>query len=58
MILIGNSREPWVADPKEMKALFDKFLYIPRPDYASRTVLWQKAIQEQLALAHEDAMMR
>jgi len=50
VIIIGCSSEPQGGDPKDCKALFDKRLYIPMPDYASRVMIWQKAIMEALTL--------
>jgi len=38
-----------------MKNFFDKFLYMPYPDYPSRLMLWRKFIKDQLALAETGA---
>jgi hypothetical protein len=41
VIVIGNSREPWLAAKKDEKAFlgfWDKALLLPLPDYASRRV--------------------
>ncbi|KAI8910375.1 P-loop containing nucleoside triphosphate hydrolase protein, partial [Gorgonomyces haynaldii] len=41
VILIGTSSKPWDADVKALVGMFDKLLYIPKPDYASRLLLWK-----------------
>lgn len=43
VIVIGNSREPYLPTKKDEKAflnLWDKHIYCPLPDYASRKVVW------------------
>merc|ERR1740138_611038 len=42
------------GDPKDIKSLFDKKLYLPKPDYASRVMIWQKAIMEALTLGSSE----
>jgi hypothetical protein len=40
-MIVGNSREPWIAAKKDEKALlgfWTKTLALPVPDYASRRV--------------------
>merc|ERR1711939_837916 len=51
VIIIGTSSSPEKGDIKDMKNFFDKFLYMPYPDYPSRLMLWRKFIKDQLALA-------
>jgi len=34
-----------------MKKTFDKFLYFPYPDYASRVLIWRHFISEQIEIA-------
>ncbi len=49
VIIIGNSREPYNCDSqKEMREVFDKFLYIPWPDYSSRVKLWKHILTSAL----------
>jgi SpoVK/Ycf46/Vps4 family AAA+-type ATPase len=38
---------------KDMKAFFDKFLYFPFPDYASRVLIWKKYLKEQIHAGFE-----
>ncbi|GBF95030.1 hypothetical protein Rsub_07531 [Raphidocelis subcapitata] len=43
VLLIGNSREPWLAAKKDERAFlgfWGKALHLPLPDYASRRLLW------------------
>merc|ERR1711988_400178 len=51
VIIIGCTSTPEKGDMKDMKNFFDKFLYMPYPDYPSRLMLWRKFIKDQLALA-------
>jgi len=55
VIIIGTSSSPEKGDIKDMKNFFDKFLYMPYPDYPSRLMLWRKFIKDQLALAETGA---
>jgi SpoVK/Ycf46/Vps4 family AAA+-type ATPase len=44
VIVIGNSYKPWDGDIKAMLPIFDKVVYTPKPDYASRFILWKDFI--------------
>mmetsp|Transcript_33895 Transcript_33895/g.44710 ORF Transcript_33895/g.44710 Transcript_33895/m.44710 type:complete len:899 (-) Transcript_33895:293-2989(-) len=48
VIIIGNTSSPDAADMKDLKSFFDKFLYFPYPDYASRLMLWKYFVEERL----------
>ena len=48
ILFIGCTSEPEKADPKATKAFFDRMLYFPYPDHASRYMLWKRTIAEQL----------
>ncbi|KAJ1457758.1 hypothetical protein M885DRAFT_514814 [Pelagophyceae sp. CCMP2097] len=58
VIFIGTTRAPDKGDVKELRAFFDKVLYMPHPDYASRLMLWRRCIQQQLALGPDRATHR
>jgi SpoVK/Ycf46/Vps4 family AAA+-type ATPase len=45
-VILGTSRHPENGDPKALKGFFDKFLYIPYPDYPSRLMLWKTFMRE------------
>lgn len=49
VIVIGASSEPWEADIKSLHDCFDKKVYIPCPDYATRLKLWRTAIAAALS---------
>jgi hypothetical protein len=52
IIIIGNSREPWNADNlKEMREVFDRFLYIPWPDYSASLNMWNAFVKKKLGTA-------
>lgn len=46
IVILGTSRHPENGDPKALKGFFDKFLYIPYPDYPSRLMLWKTFMRE------------
>ncbi|KAF7658829.1 hypothetical protein LDENG_00007200 [Lucifuga dentata] len=41
VLLVGTSRRPFDADLKPFCKVYEKVVLIPRPDYASRLVLWE-----------------
>ncbi|XP_063057574.1 dynein regulatory complex protein 11 [Engraulis encrasicolus] len=44
VLIIGTSREPYNADIKGLCKVYSKIILIPRPDYASRYVIWRQLI--------------
>jgi SpoVK/Ycf46/Vps4 family AAA+-type ATPase len=44
VILIATTNKPWDGDAKAMLPLFDKTLYVPKPDYSSRFTMWKEFI--------------
>lgn len=48
-VVIGCSAEPWEADAKAMAQCFDKQIYVPCPDYATRLRLWRSEIMRGLS---------
>lgn len=48
MIIVGCTSKPEAGDAKEFRNFFQKFLYLPAPDYASRLMLWHHFIRERL----------
>ena len=51
IIFVGTTSNPDKADKKEIKNFFDKFLFMPYPDYPSRLMLWRGFVKEQLSLS-------
>ena len=48
VIIIGTSKSPENGDTKDLKGFFDKFLYMPYPDYASRVLIWKHYLAEKI----------
>jgi hypothetical protein len=48
VIIIGTSKNPENGDVKDLKGFFDKFLYMPYPDYASRVLVWKHYLAEKI----------
>jgi len=48
VIIIGATSKPWDGALAQFKSLFNKHLFMPKPDYASRVMIWQRAIMEAL----------
>ncbi|KAK3595612.1 hypothetical protein CHS0354_009573 [Potamilus streckersoni] len=44
ILLIGTSRSPFEAELKPFMGCYQRIVLIPRPDYASRHLLWRKLI--------------
>jgi SpoVK/Ycf46/Vps4 family AAA+-type ATPase len=55
VIFIGTSYKPWEADVKALVPIFDKHIYVPKPDYASRSLLWKEFICQKVT--HEQASL-
>ena len=53
VIFIGTSYKPWEADVKALVPIFNKLIFVPKPDYASRIVLWKEFITQKVS--HEKA---
>lgn len=49
VIIIGTTKSPENGDTKDMKAFFDRFLYFPYPDYASRVLIWKNYLAEKIS---------
>ncbi|XP_075439622.1 IQ and AAA domain-containing protein 1-like [Ascaphus truei] len=45
VLLIGTSDRPFLADPKTLCKTYERIMLIPRPDYASRYVLWRSLVR-------------
>lgn len=49
VLVIGATSDPSAAEVKDLRAFFDKFLHVPYPDYASRVLLWKRALDATVA---------
>ncbi|KAM4738665.1 dynein regulatory complex protein 11 isoform 2-T2 [Anableps anableps] len=47
VLIIGATKNPQSADIKALSKMYGKIILIPRPDYGSRYVLWEKLIKKQ-----------
>ena len=48
VLVVGTSYKPWDTDVKAMLPMFEKFIYCPKPDYASRLLLWKDFIGKKV----------
>ncbi|XP_069502115.1 IQ and AAA domain-containing protein 1-like [Ambystoma mexicanum] len=46
VLFIGTSNKPFAADVKTFCKAYEKIILVPRPDYASRFVLWKHLIKK------------
>ncbi|XP_044278448.1 LOW QUALITY PROTEIN: IQ and AAA domain-containing protein 1-like [Varanus komodoensis] len=46
VLLMGTSSRPYLADLKGLCKTYTRILLLPRPDYASRYVTWQRLVQK------------
>ncbi|XP_008592975.1 PREDICTED: putative IQ and AAA domain-containing protein 1-like [Galeopterus variegatus] len=47
VMLIGTTARPQLAEMKGLCKVYERILFMPRPDYASRYVLWKHMIEAQ-----------
>jgi SpoVK/Ycf46/Vps4 family AAA+-type ATPase len=48
VMIIGTSKSPENGEIKDLKGFFDKFLFMPYPDYASRVLIWKHYLVEKI----------
>ncbi|RYH15223.1 AAA family ATPase, partial [archaeon] len=48
VVIIGTSKQPELGDTKDLKNFFDKFLFMPYPDYPSRVLIWRQYITQKI----------
>ncbi|XP_033028249.1 dynein regulatory complex protein 11 isoform X1 [Lacerta agilis] len=46
VLIVGTSKRPFDADLKPFCRVYKKIILVPRPDYASRFVLWKHVIEQ------------
>lgn len=44
ILFIGTSHAPWESDQKLMQQTYNRFIYIPKPDYGTLSFVWQKLL--------------
>ncbi|XP_051007538.1 IQ and AAA domain-containing protein 1-like [Acomys russatus] len=47
VMLIGTTDRPQLAEMKGLCRFYERILFIPRPDYASRYVLWKRMLERR-----------
>jgi len=50
VMVIGCTSEPEVADPKSLADCFDRFIYIPLPDYGTRLQIWKHELENTFSI--------
>ncbi|KAL4669133.1 hypothetical protein H8959_007687 [Pygathrix nigripes] len=45
VMLIGTTSQPQLAEIRGLCRVYERILFMPRPDYASRCVLWKRMIE-------------
>lgn len=51
ILFIGTSHAPWDADQKLMQQTYNRFIYIPKPDYGTLSFVWKKLLMyENIAI--------
>jgi len=51
VLFVGCSNEPERGNPKDLLSFFDKFLYVPPPDYGARGELWRHFVAARVSAA-------
>ncbi|KAG7260443.1 LOW QUALITY PROTEIN: hypothetical protein CRUP_029442 [Coryphaenoides rupestris] len=46
VLVIGTTRDPQSADIKPLCQVYNKIILIPRPDYSSRYMLWERLVRK------------
>ncbi|KAM4629825.1 dynein regulatory complex protein 11 [Polymixia lowei] len=46
VLVVGTTKDPLSADIKSLCKVYSKIILIPRPDYASRYVMWKQLIRK------------
>ncbi|KAM9475080.1 dynein regulatory complex protein 11-like [Clarias gariepinus] len=54
VLIMGTSKNPANADVKALCRFYNKIILIPRPDYASRFVMWKELIQRNGGVVTSD----
>ncbi|XP_019568347.2 IQ and AAA domain-containing protein 1-like [Rhinolophus sinicus] len=47
VLLIGTTERPQLAEMKGLCQTYERVIFMPRPDYASRYVLWKRMLEAQ-----------
>lgn len=50
VIFIGTSSAPWEADQKLLQQMYNRFIYLPRPDYGALSFIWERLLRYKICL--------
>ncbi|XP_024085747.1 IQ and AAA domain-containing protein 1 [Cimex lectularius] len=53
VLVIGTSRLPWECDQKLLVQAYHKLIFVPRPDYASLSLLWNDQLFQYAGLSRQ-----
>lgn len=45
VILIGTTNAPWDADQKLLQQTYNRFIYMPKPDYGALSHAWRELLR-------------
>lgn len=46
VILIGTTNAPWDADQKLLQQTYNRFIYMPKPDYGALSHAWRELLSQ------------
>lgn len=46
VVLVGVTQFPWEADQKALQQTYNRFIYIPRPDYGALSFAWKELLAQ------------
>lgn len=46
VILLGTTQFPWEADQKALQQTYNRFIYLPRPDYGTLSFTWKELLSQ------------
>ncbi|XP_036140295.1 dynein regulatory complex protein 11 [Monomorium pharaonis] len=53
VLFIGTSNKPWDSDPKLLYQIYDKVIYIPRPDYGTVSFIWKDLLYKYSGISRQ-----
>ncbi|CAK6434212.1 unnamed protein product [Pipistrellus nathusii] len=56
VMLIGTTSQPQLAEIKGLCRTYERILFMPRPDYASRYVVWKRMLHAQRVLVTQSSL--
>lgn len=50
IIFVGTSNSPWEGDQKLLNQIYDRIVFIPRPDYGTISNIWKSLLFKVFSL--------